>query len=165
MSTLIPGLPSTRSRLFSGLAIVAGTSLLNLVSLTLGPFGSIWPASLIWAACGWANQGPNAVIALMLFGLGLWVDLLTGGPLGAWAVVALIAHTLTILTARFSVAMASTPMGAAAITGLFFLVAAFVLSISSGKGFNVLSILVPTISAVVIYPWVAAWFDLSKDEA
>lgn len=165
MSTLIPGRPSTRSRLFSGLAIVAGTSLLNLVSLTLGPFGSIWPASLIWAACGWANQGPNAVIALMLFGLGLWVDLLTGGPLGAWAVVALIAHTLTILTARFSVAMASTPMGAAAITGLFFLVAAFVLSISSGKGFNVLSILVPTISAVVIYPWVAAWFDLSKDEA
>jgi hypothetical protein len=165
VSTLLPGRPSTRSRLFSGLAIVAGTSLLNLVSLTLGPFGSIWPASLIWAACGWANQGPNAVIALMLFGLGLWVDLLTGGPLGAWAVVALIAHTLTILTARFSVAMASTPMGAAAITGLFFLVAAFVLSISSGKGFNVLSILVPTISAVVIYPWVAAWFDLSKDEA
>jgi len=165
VSTLIPGRPSTRSRLFSGLAIVAGTSLLNLVSLTLGPFGSIWPASLIWAACGWANQGPNAVIALMLFGLGLWVDLLTGGPLGAWAVVALIAHTLTILTARFSVAMASTPMGAAALTGLFFLVAAFVLSISSGKGFNVLSILVPTISAVVIYPWVAAWFDLSKDEA
>ena len=165
MSTLLPGRPSTRSRLFSGLAIVAGTSLLNLVSLTLGPFGSIWPASLIWAACGWANQGPNAVIALMLFGLGLWVDLLTGGPLGAWAVVALIAHTLTILTARFSVAMASTPMGAAALTGLFFLVAAFVLSISSGKGFNVLSILVPTISAVVIYPWVAAWFDLSKDEA
>jgi hypothetical protein len=101
----------------------------------------------------------------MLFCLGLWVDLLTGGPLGAWAVVALIAHTLTILTARFSVAMASTPMGAAALTGLFFLVAAFVLSISSGKGFNVLSILVPTISAVVIYPWVAAWFDLSKDEA
>ncbi|MFY7927170.1 MAG: hypothetical protein ACOVN5_15275 [Aquidulcibacter sp.] len=138
---------------------------MNLVSLTLGPFGSIWPASLIWAACGWANQGPNAVIALMLFGVGLWVDLLTGGPLGAWAVVALIAHTLTILTARFSVAMASTPMGAAALTGLFFLVAAFVLSISSGKGFNVLSILVPTISAVVIYPWVAAWFDLSKDEA
>ncbi len=165
MSTLLPGRPSTRSRLFSGLAIVAGTSLLNLVSLTLGPFGSIWPASLIWAACGWANQGPNAVIALMLFGVGLWVDLLTGGPLGAWAVVALIAHTLTILTARFSVAMASTPMGAAALTGLFFLVAAFVLSISSGKGFNVLSILVPTISAVVIYPWVAAWFDLSKDEA
>jgi hypothetical protein len=165
VSTLIPGRPSTRSRLFSGLAIVAGTSLLNLVSLTLGPFGSIWPASLIWAACGWANQGPNAVIALMLFCLGLWVDLLTGGPLGAWAVVALIAHTLTILTARFSVAMASTPMGAAALTGLFFLVAAFVLSISSGKGFNVLSILVPTISAVVIYPWVAAWFDLSKDEA
>jgi len=165
VSTLLPGRPSTRSRLFSGLAIVAGTSLLNLVSLTLGPFGSIWPASLIWAACGWANQGPNAVIALMLFGLGLWVDLLTGGPLGAWAVVALIAHTLTILTARFSVAMTSTPMGAAAITGLFFLVAAFVLSISSGKGFNVLSILVPIISAVVIYPWVAAWFDLSKDEA
>lgn len=165
MSTLLPGRPSTRSRLFSGLAIVAGTSLLNLVSLTVGPFGSIWPASLIWAACGWANQGPNAVIALLLFGLGLWVDLLTGGPLGAWAVVALIAHTLTILTARFSVAMASTPMGAAAITGLFFLVAAFVLSISSGKGFNVLSILVPIISAVVTYPLVAAWFDLSKDEA
>jgi hypothetical protein len=147
------------------LAIVAGTSLLNLVSLTLGPFGSIWPASLIWAACGWANQGPNAVVALMLFGLGLWVDLLTGGPLGAWAVVGLIAHALTMLTARFSVAMAATPLGAAAITGLFFLVAAFILSISSGKGFNVLSILVPTISAVLTYSWVAPWFDLSEEEA
>jgi hypothetical protein len=147
------------------LAIVAGTSLLNLVSLTLGPFGSIWPASLIWAACGWANQGPNAVIALMLFGLGLWVDLLTGGPLGAWAVVALIAHALTMLTARFSVAMAATPRGAATITGLFFLVAAFILSISSGKGFNVLSILVPILSAVLTYAWVAPWFDLSEEEA
>jgi hypothetical protein len=147
------------------LAIVAGTSLLNLVSLTLGPFGSIWPASLIWAACGWANQGPNAVIALMLFGLGLWVDLLTGGPLGAWAVVALIAHALTMLTARFSVAMAATPRGAATITGLFFLVATFILSISSGKGFNVLSILVPIVSAVLTYAWVAPWFDLSEEEA
>ena len=165
MSTLLPGRPSTRSRLFSGLAVVAGTSLLNLVSLTLGPFGSIWPASLLWAACGWANQGPNAVIALMLFGLGLWVDLLTGGPLGAWAVVALVAHALTMLTARFSVAMASRPRGAAAITGLFFLVAAFIVSISSGKGFNVLSILVPIISAVLTYSWVAPWFDLSEDEA
>ncbi|WP_395778992.1 hypothetical protein [Aquidulcibacter sp.] len=144
---------------------MAGTSLLNLVSLTLGPFGSIWPASLIWAACGWANQGPNAVIALMLFGLGLWVDLLTGGPLGAWAVVALIAHALTMLTARFSVAMAATPRGAATITGLFFLVAAFILSISSGKGFNVLSILVPILSAVLTYAWVAPWFDLSEEEA
>ncbi|HCP65684.1 MAG TPA: hypothetical protein DIU09_13990 [Hyphomonadaceae bacterium] len=101
----------------------------------------------------------------MLFGLGLWVDLLTGGPLGAWAVVALIAHALTILTARFSSAMASTPMGSAAVTGLFFLVAAFILSISSGKGFNVLAILLPIVSAVLAYPWVAAWFDLSEDEA
>lgn len=165
MSTLLPGRPSTRSRLFSGLAIVAGTSVLNLVSINLGPFGSIWPASLIWAACGWANQGPSAVVGLMLFCLGLWVDLLTGGPLGAWAVVALIAHALTMLTARFSVAMASTPMGAAAVTGLFFLVAAFMLSISSGKGFNVLAILVPTVSAILAYPWVAPWFDLSEEEA
>jgi hypothetical protein len=61
--------------------------------------------------------------------------------------------------------MSSTPMGAAAITGLFFLVAAFILSISSGKGFNVLSILVPIVSAVLTYSWVAPWFDLSKDEA
>jgi hypothetical protein len=147
------------------LAIVAGTSLLNLVSINLGPFGSIWPASLIWAACGWANQGPNAVVGLMLFSLGLWVDLLTGGPLGAWAVVALIAHALTMLTARFSVSMASTPLGAAAVTGLFFLVAAFMLSISSGKGFNVLAILVPTVSAILAYPWMAPWFDLSEEEA
>ncbi|MCA3693790.1 hypothetical protein [Aquidulcibacter sp.] len=165
MSTLLPGRPSTRSRLFSGLAIVAGTSLLNLVSLNLGPFGSIWPASLIWAACGWANQGPNALISVLLFLLGLWLDLLTGGPLGAWAVVALLAHGLTILTARLSVAMASTPLGSAAITGFFFLLAAFILSISSGKGFNVLAILVPIISAVITYPWLAPWFDLSEDEA
>ena len=165
MSTLLPGRPSTRSRLFSGLAIVAGTSLLNLVSLNLGPFGSIWPASLIWAACGWANQGPNALIGLLLFLLGLWLDLLTGGPLGAWAVVALIAHGLTMLTARFSTMMATTPLGSAAITGFFFLLAALILSISSGKGFNVLAILVPIISAVVTYPWLAPWFDLSEDEA
>jgi hypothetical protein len=100
----------------------------------------------------------------MLFGLGLWVDLLTGGPLGAWAVVALIAHALTMLTARLSVAMTSTPTGLAAITGLFFLVATIFLSILSGEGFNVISILVPIISAVVTYQWVAPWFDLSEDE-
>jgi hypothetical protein len=61
--------------------------------------------------------------------------------------------------------MASTPMGAAAVTGLFFLIAAFMLSISSGKGFNVLSILIPIVTAVLTYSWVAPWFDLSEDEA
>lgn len=165
MSTLLPGRPSTRSRLFSGIGIVAATSLLNLAAIDLGPFGAIWPASLIWAACGWANQGPNAIIALLLFGLGLWLDVLTGGPIGAWALIGLLAHVMTMVAARVTVTVLPSTIGSALITGFFYLLAMLVVSISSGKGVNILSGLVPVISAVLIYPMVAQWFDLSEDDA
>jgi rod shape-determining protein MreD len=165
VSTLLPGRPSTRSRLWIGTALVAAASLLNLIPFGIGPLEPIWPSAILWASCGWANQGPNAVISALLFGLGLWLDILTGGPFGVWAMIGLVAHGLTIFSARFSVSIASTMRGRAAITGFFFFLAALAFGIFRGNGINLFAILMPILTAVAFYPYVAQWFDLSEDEA
>jgi hypothetical protein len=91
--------------------------------------------------------------------------MITGGPFGVWAMIGLVAYGLTILSARFSVSMASTLRGRAAITGFFFFLAALTFGIFSGTGINLLAILMPILTAVALYPYVAQWFDLSEDEA
>ncbi len=165
MSTLLPGRPSTRSRLWIGTALVAATSLLNLIPFGVGPLEPVWPSALLWASCGWANQGPNAVISLLLFCLGLWLDILTGGPFGVWALIGLVGYGLTIVSARFNVALASTMRGRATITGIFFFLAALVFGIMQGSGINLFAIFLPLLTAIGVYPYVAQWFDLSEDEA
>ena len=165
MSTLLPGRPSTRSRLWIGTALIAAASLLNLIPFGVGPLEPVWPSALLWASCGWANQGPNAVISALLFGLGLWLDILTGGPFGVWALIGLVGYGLTILSARFNVSLASTMRGRATITGIFFFLAALVFGIVQGSGINFFAILLPILTAIGVYPYVAQWFDLSEDEA
>ncbi|MCU0881906.1 MAG: hypothetical protein MUF14_04470, partial [Hyphomonadaceae bacterium] len=77
--------------------IVVCASLLNLVPVSLGMFGAPWPLALIWAACGWLSLGPNAGVAALLFGLGLFLDWISAAPLGAWAFCGLITHAAGLL--------------------------------------------------------------------
>jgi lipid-A-disaccharide synthase-like uncharacterized protein len=105
------------------------------------------------------------VISLLLFCLGLWLDILTGGPFGVWALIGLVGYGLTIVSARFNVALASTMRGRATITGIFFFLAALVFGIMQGSGINLFAIFLPLLTAIGVYPYVAQWFDLSEDEA
>lgn len=79
-------------RLLEGGAIVLGLATLLIIPAKLGPFPLPWPLALIWAAYAWSAAGPTIRAAGFLFVLGLWHDVLTGGPFGAWALVGLSAY-------------------------------------------------------------------------
>ncbi len=96
----LPPHPQLRARLWRGFAVMMGMALLWLVPVNLGLLGSPWPLALVWAAAGWARSGPRLVPALLIALAGVWLDLITGGPLFAWAFTGLTAYGLTLIQQR-----------------------------------------------------------------
>jgi hypothetical protein len=161
---IMPGRQATRQRLLIGAVIVAGTSLFNLIALEFGPLGSPWPIALLWAACGWAGLGPNASTAGLLFALGLWVDVLTGAPLGTWAVIALITHAITLVMARFIGTSSFGPLGSVIVSACVMLLAMVTIGLWRDGSFYFLGALLSLVTAVSCYPLVSRFFELSEDE-
>jgi hypothetical protein len=161
---ILPGRLATRQRLFIGAMVVVGTSLLNLIAVEAGPFGSPWPIALLWAACGWAGLGPNVTTAGLLFVLGLWVDALTGAPMGTWALVTLLTHGLTILSARFLGVGNLGYVGNASISGLFMILISILVSVLRGTSFYLIGMISPVLGAIVVYHFLGRLFELSEDE-
>lgn len=159
-----PGRLATRQRLIAGAMLVFGVSLLNLIALEVGPFGSPWPIAILWAACGWAGLGPNVTTAGLLFLMGLWVDVLTGAQLGTWPLVTLLTHGIVMLLARFFWARTSGHVGNASIAGFVMIFISVVISLWRGANFYVLGAILPVVSAIVLYHFVGPLFQLSEDE-
>ncbi len=159
-----PGRLATRQRLISGALLVVGTSLLNLIALEVGPFGSPWPVALLWAACGWSGLGPNVTTAGLLFLLGLWVDVLTGAQLGTWPLVTLLTHGIVMLLTRFLGAGNAGYLGNASTAGFVMIVTTIVIGFWRGAHFYVLGAILPVVSAVLLYHFVGRFFELSEDE-
>lgn len=69
--------------------------------LTLLPFGLVaglvvTPAFALVPLYYWTTHRPGLLPAPSVFGLGVVQDLVTGGPLGLWAVVFLITYSVTL---------------------------------------------------------------------
>lgn len=163
MIGILPGRLATRQRLIAGAALVAGTSLLNLIAFELGPFGSPWPIALLWAVCGWAGLGPNVATSCLLFVLGLWVDALTGAQLGSWAFVALISHGLLLVFARFLGTGNLGRVGSSVVSGVIMLFVMVALGFWRHGSLYILGLLLPLIIAVALYRFVGGVFELSED--
>jgi hypothetical protein len=161
---IMPGRLVTRQRLFVGALFVMGISLLNLIGLELGPFGSPWPIALLWPVCGWAGLGPNLTTASLLFFLGLWVDVLTGAHLGSWTFVALLTHSVLLLVARFVGLGGLSRTINSIICGVIMLLIMIVLGIVRGTGLYLLGSLLPIASAIGMYYFVGQLFELKEDE-
>jgi hypothetical protein len=67
-----------------------------------------WILPGLWAAYGWACAGPSALSWGLLFLLGLWHDLLSGGPWGGWALVYFAAHGAALLQRELAPALAQS---------------------------------------------------------
>jgi hypothetical protein len=161
---ILPGRIVTRQRLLVGVLIVAGASLFNLIALEIGPFGSPWPLALLWVVCGWSGLGPNVTTATLLFALGLWVDVLTGSPLGTWAAIVLISHAISLAMTRFLGTGSLGRMGSAILTGAVMLLVMLVVGFWRDRSFYVLGAVLPLIGAIGLYPFVGDLFELSEDE-
>jgi hypothetical protein len=162
---ILPGRLATRQRLMVGALLVMGVSLLNLIPLNLGPFGSVWPLALLWPVWGWAGLGPNATTAGLLFILGLWVDFLTGAHLGTWATVALTSHGLILLLTRFVGLASFGPVAGACIGGAVLALVIFVFGAWHTGSFVGLSMSFQIIAAIGLYRVLWPIFELEEDEA
>jgi hypothetical protein len=160
----MPGRLATRQRLFVGAMLVVAASLLNLIAVEFGPLGSPWPIALLWAACGWAGLGPNVTTAGLLFVLGVWVDVLTGAPLGTWALVTLSTHGITILLARFQGTGNLGYVGNASVSGFVMILISVVINFWRYGHFYLLGFILPVGCAIAIYHLVGRFFELSEDE-
>jgi hypothetical protein len=161
---ILPGRQATRQRLLVGGLIVAGISVLNLIALEVGPFGSPWPVALLWAACGWAGLGPNVTTAGLLFLLGIWVDALTGAPLGTWAAIALLTHAILIVMIRFLGIGNLGRIGNASVAALVMFLCMLGVGVWQSGSFYFLGAVLPIVSAVILYQLVGQFFELSEDE-
>jgi hypothetical protein len=136
--------------LAAGALIVVLVSLLNLVPFEIEYVGSPWPLALLWPVCGWAGHGVSIKIALILFALGLWLDILTGTALGTWVFIGLSTYGLTLVNCAVSGAT------------MVFVMALFALW--QNKGIDVVGMIVPVLTAIALYFFVGNWFELSEDE-
>lgn len=55
----------------------------------------IWP---LVPAFAWAVVRPSILPPILLFGMGLFIDLLSGGPMGLWPIALLVAYGSVFLT-------------------------------------------------------------------
>ncbi len=90
----------------AAVAAAALTPMLAPVEIAAQPLPWIVPA--LWAAYGWSRQGASALSWGLLFLLGLWHDLLSGGPWGGWALVYFAAHGAALLQRELLPAIAQS---------------------------------------------------------
>lgn len=74
-------------RMLVGALLAALLTIPVLAPVRIGDLAFPWPLAPLWAAIGWAWRGPSFLAAGLLLALGLWQDMLTGGPVGAWGLV------------------------------------------------------------------------------
>jgi hypothetical protein len=161
---ILPGRLATRQRLAVGTLIVAGVSLFQLIPFELWVFGSPWPIAILWAACGWTGLGISAGTSLILMGLGLWFDILTGSALGSWAVIGLATHGLSHLSSRFLGTGGASPIVNCALTGVMMICVMVVFALWQNRGIDLIGIVTPVVSAVALYFFVSRWFELFEDD-
>ena len=75
--------------------------LLAVVPLKIPEFGYLKPAFVLMAVYYWAIYRPDLLPMVAVFLLGLLYDLLTGGMIGANALVLLIAYAVVVSQRRF----------------------------------------------------------------
>jgi hypothetical protein len=141
---------------------VLAVSLLNLLPVSLGVFGAPWPVALLWAAVGWLSVGPNVVAPIGLLVLGLAVDLISGAPLGAWAFCGLITHAVGLLQYRFLVRLPPNGPAQILISGATMVAAALFVNLLLGQAIGTIAMIVPVITAILLYGWVMRWFVFER---
>ncbi|MFC5374093.1 hypothetical protein ACFPIF_16135 [Brevundimonas faecalis] len=148
---------------YPALAAVAATILLatplQLFGLSLPE--PVFPLVLAFA---WPLIRPSMLAPAVLFGLGLFLDLFWGGPLGLWALSLMAVYGVILLAAKFLAGQATIVLFAlyAASTGLAFILAYLVTIMLTGNAPSILAVLGQVAPTLLLFPladWLMERFD------
>lgn len=115
-------------------------------------------------AFAWPLIRPSMVGPLVLFGLGLFLDLLWGGTMGLWPICLLAVYGV-VLTARNFLAGQQTAIQFllyAGCTVLAFVLAYLIVTMTSGTAPNVWPLLAQWVQTLILFPaafWLIERFD------
>lgn len=163
MPALIVPRPSSIGHFVIGGAIVVLVQMLSLVPLNLGFLGSPWPYAIIWAIAGWAVLGPDWRIGILIFFLGILTDYLCAATIGTNALLYLLTYGGTLLIARVLGFIAKGERIEGAMVFGLYLIAALVTGLIVGTIPNVIRMLAPAVLTVVLYPFMARFFIVTRD--
>lgn len=162
IDAFLPAHPQLRRKLAPGFGVLLLVGLVSLAPVSLGGFGAPWPLALVWAAAGWARSGPLVVPALLVALAGLWLDGVTGGPVGAWAFVGLAAYGLTLLQ-HGTLGPLPVPQLQGAASAVYALLAGIVLALVRADLAAIPALVLPCLAAAVLFAWVEPLYSLDGE--
>lgn len=145
------------------LATAAATLVLTL---PLELFGLRLPEPILplVLAFAWPLIRPSVLAPWVVLGLGLFLDLLLGGPLGLWAVALLTVHGAALLSRNLLAGQATAMLFAwyAGLVGLAFLLAYLIVSMRTGVAPSLLAVFWQAAPTLLLFPladWLIQRFD------
>ena len=149
---------------FSPLAMCLGASL--LVALPIKLFGLQLPEPVFGMApaFAWAVLRPSVLPPFALTALGLFQDLLWGGPLGLWPLCLLVLYGLAFSVRRVLVAEDFWALGAwyGAISAVAFGAGLFLMTLKSGEIPSLVGIGLQFVATLVLFP--LSWLLIDRFE-
>lgn len=117
-------------------------------------------------AFAWPLIRPSMLAPLALFGLGLFLDLLWGAPLGLWPLSLLAVYAVILLASNFLAGQATIVLFAlyVASTGLAFFVAYLATTLDVGNAPNLLAVAGQAVPTLLLFP-LADWLIQRFDDA
>lgn len=148
---------------YPALAVVAATVLLAVPIQLFGlkPPEPVLPLMLAFA---WPLIRPSIIAVIVLFGLGLFLDLFWGGALGLWPLALMTVYGAMLLARTFLAGQQTAVRFALYVLaiGLAFLLAYTVVSLSAGNAPSLLALSGQVIPTLLLFPladWLIQRFD------
>ncbi len=161
MAGLTIGTDKENTRLFFMAVILAGFGLLNLIPFSLGILGTIWPIAPLWAIGAWGRDPPSGKCALILFVVGIIMDVVSASNLGIFAAVYVLAYGGYLIKVRFLGTTAAPQTGDALFLSVIFIVACLIAGIFAKQWPDVISLIAPLAITIAFYPRMMKIFVIS----
>lgn len=115
-------------------------------------------------AFAWPLIRPSMLAPAVLFGLGLFLDLFWGGPLGLWPLSLMAVYGGVLLASNFMAGQATIVLFAlyVASTGMAFFLAYMITTLSLGNAPSILAVMGQVVPTLLLFPladWLIQRFD------
>ena len=146
--------------------IAIGITILLAIPLRLFGLNLPEPVFPLVLAFAWPLIRPSMLAPVVLFGLGVFLDLFWGGMLGLWPLSLLAVYGVILLTANLLAGQATIVLFAlyVASTGLAFFLAYMITTLNLGNAPSLLAVLGQVVPTLLLFP-LADWLIQRFDDA
>ena len=146
--------------------IAIGITILLAIPLRLFGLNLPEPVFPLVLAFAWPLIRPSMLAPVVLFGLGVFLDLFWGGMLGLWPLSLLAVYGVILLTANLLAGQATIVLFAlyVASTGLAFFLAYMITTLSLGNAPSLPAVLGQVVPTLLLFP-LADWLIQRFDDA